>query len=349
MSSIVPSPHQALSLAAAALAELLDAAPSVDEGVGVAEEAQLRIGAWTFAPAWRPSSRVAVVARALRDLDERRDGAIPLLVVPFMGQSARGLCADAGVSWLDLSGNAHVVGGGLRIIIEGKPNRFGRRGRPRSAFAPKSARIARWLLMNPGGAPTQAGLAEATGMDRGFTSRIVHRLLADELIERGADGTLFTPRADLLLEAWAQDYAFDKHTIHKGVIAARSGTELTERIARGLDDDGVEHAFTGLAAAWQATRFAGFRLATVYLPGGLEPALERSLGFRAMERGANTWLVVPNDLGVLHGATEVEDLRCVHPVQIWLDLAAHPERSREAAERLRREHMRWSDDQADNP
>ncbi len=334
---------RALALASETLAVLLGAAPGC-----VQDDGLLRIGTWTFALTWESSSRVAAVARALRRLGETGDEAIPLLVVPYMGDSGGALCADAGVSWLDLSGNAHIVGSGLRIVIEGKPNRFGRRGRPRSAFAPKSARIARWLLMHPGEAFTQAELAEATAMDRGFTSRIVHRLLADELVERRPDGALYTPRPDLLLEAWDQDYAFDKHRIHKGVVAARSGTELTERLARGLEQAGVEHAFTGLAAAWQISRFAGFRLSTVYLPDGLEPDLERALGFRPMERGANTLLVVPNDRGVLQGAESVHGLPCAHPVQVWLDLSAHPERSKEAAERLREEHMRWSDDQTDH-
>jgi hypothetical protein len=337
------TPSHALALASETLAILLGAAPG-----RVQDDGLLSIGTWTFALTWESSSRVAAVARALRRLGETGDEAIPLLVVPYMGDSGGALCADAGVSWLDLSGNAYIVGSGLRIVIEGKPNRFGRRGRPRSAFAPKSARIARWLLMHPGQAFTQAELAEVTAMDRGFTSRIVHRLLADELVERRLDGSLFTPRPDLLLEAWAQDYAFVKHRIHKGVVAARSGNELAERLARGLVQAGVEHAFTGLAAAWQITRFAGFRLSTVYLPDGLEPDLERALGFRPMERGANTWLVVPNDRGVLHGTVLVDGLSCAHPVQVWLDLSAHPERSKEAADRLRDEQMRWNDDQADH-
>ena len=339
----VPDHGQALPLAAEILAEALG-----DKASRVRDDGLLHIAAWTFAMVWEPSSRVAAVARALRRIGETADEVIPLLVVPFMRDSARTLCADAGVSWLDLSGNAHIVGSGLRIVIEGKPNRFERRGRPRSAFAPKSARIARWLLMHPDEAFTQAELAEATAMDRGFTSRIVNRLLEDELVERRPDGALITPRPGLLLEAWAQDYAFDKHRIHKGVVAARTGTELTARIARGLEQAGAEHVFTGLAAAWQLTRFAGFRLASVYLPNGLEPELERALGFRPMERGANTWLVVPNDRGVLHGAEPVGGLPCAHPVQVWLDLRAHPERSREAAERLRDEHMRSSDEQADH-
>jgi hypothetical protein len=31
----------------------------------------------------------------------------------------------------------------------------------------------------------------------------------------------------------------------------------------------------------------------------------------------------------------------VHPVQVVLDLAGHPERAREAAERVRLQHLEW--------
>ena len=33
---------------------------------------------------------------------------IPLVAVPYMGEVGRQLCAEAGVNWLDFSGNAHL-------------------------------------------------------------------------------------------------------------------------------------------------------------------------------------------------------------------------------------------------
>jgi hypothetical protein len=84
-----------------------------------------------------------------------------------------------------------------------------------------------------------------------------------------------------------------------------------------------------------------FRNLTVYV--GREPADEllKRLAFNEDPRGANTWLVVPNDKGVFHGAGEKEGIRCVHPVQAYLDLKDQPERAREAAERLRKQYLNW--------
>ena len=47
-------------------------------------------------------------------------------------------------------------------------------------------------------------------------------------------------------------------------------------------------------------------------------------------------LVVPNDEGVFHGAEIVDGIRCVHPVQAYVDLKDHPERAPEAASEIRR-------------
>ena len=49
---------------------------------------------------------------------------------------------------------------------------------------------------------------------------------------------------------------------------------------------------------------------------------------------------MPNDEGVFQGAVEREGIPCVHPVQVYLDLKDHPERSAEAAEALRKKLLK---------
>ncbi|RLC03935.1 MAG: hypothetical protein DRH90_10000 [Deltaproteobacteria bacterium] len=65
------------------------------------------------------------------------------------------------------------------------------------------------------------------------------------------------------------------------------------------------------------------------------------LHFREDDRGANTWLVVPNDKGVFHGSSDQDGIVCVHPVQVYLDLKGHPERAKEAASMVRQEKLKW--------
>ena len=126
------------------LAELVGTPPaevSAPDLPGGGEIAAARVGPFTVFIEWARSGKtgpVSLAASRARAAADTVDGAIPLVAVPYMGDVGRRLCEDAGVAWLDLSGNAHIVAEGLRVVISGRPNRFKRRGRPPSAFAPKS-------------------------------------------------------------------------------------------------------------------------------------------------------------------------------------------------------------------
>jgi hypothetical protein len=270
--------------------------------------------------------------------------AVPLVAVSFMGEVGSRICGDAGVSWIDLSGNAHIIAPGLRVIIEGKPNRFIVPGRPTNLFAPTSSRVVRWLLIHADQSLSQRVVARSTGLDEGFVSRLVARLENDGYLVRDDHGAIRAKDPALLLDAWREAYQFSKHILHQGHVAARSGDALLRFASDTLAAQGIEHAATGLAAAWALTRFAGFRIATLYLSTDPSPTLFEQLGCREDPRGANLWLVVPNDAGVFHGAIEKDGIRCVHPVQVYVDLKSHPERATEAAEHLRTELLTWRHD-----
>jgi hypothetical protein len=266
---------------------------------------------------------------------------VPLIVVPFMGEVGRNLCQDNGVSWADLSGNADIFAPNLRILIHGRPNLFKNLGRPSSPFAPKSARITRWLLINADKSMTQRELSFATNMDEGFTSRIVSRLEAKELISRKKDGSIIVPDPDLLLDSWREEYDLKKNRIIKGHIAVRSSNEIIRKISDFLLEKDIKHAATGLSGAWLYSKFSGFRIVTFYIDRKLSKELTIILGFREEERGSNVWFVVPKDEGVFHGSKRVKGINCVHPVQVYLDLFGHPERAMEAANDLRKNFLIW--------
>jgi DNA-binding MarR family transcriptional regulator len=283
------------------------------------------------------AASVAMAARQARGFAKAwRKAAIPLVVVPFMGEVGRQLCEEEGVSWFDLSGNAHLVAPGLRVQIEGKPNRFKRVGRPKSLFAPKSARITRWLLMKSDHAFTQRELARTSGLDEGFTSRIVRGLEEERLVERSPNGTIRTTNYDTLLEAWREVYDFSKHEVIRGHMAARSNDDVLKRLADQLQRNEIKYAATGLAGAWLYSGFTGFRLVVLYVAEMPDDAVRGQLGFEEVQRGENVWLVRPDDDGVFQGGELRHNIACVHPVQVYLDLKDHPERATQAAEELRK-------------
>jgi len=148
-----------------------------------------------------------------------------------------------------------------------------------------------------------------------------------------------------LLEAWREEYAFEKHDIHYGLIAARSGVELLQRLVQALDTPSrpAGHiAATGLAAASQLAPYADFRTVTLYCQSLPHPDTLDQIGFRREARGSNVWLVIPNDAGVFMGAGYVNGIPCVSAVQTYLDLFAQPERAKDAATELRKKWLPWS-------
>ena len=165
----VPAERQAIALVSERVAELVGV-DKYDLKREVASnetqvDAVVSAGAFTFVVEWMVSGAAGPVAAAgaqvLRHAELIDVDVVPLVAVPFMGEAGRRWCDHRAVSWLDLSGNARISAPGLRIVIDGRPNRFKRRGRPASVFAPRSSRITRWFLFNPNEAVNQRKLAAA--------------------------------------------------------------------------------------------------------------------------------------------------------------------------------------------
>lgn len=325
------------------LAELFDepeptralAFEPADRGVDVAIDAGGR--RWVIQAKTSSSpGTVATAADRLAALDV--GDAIPLLVVPYMSPAGAKAAAERRLNWIDLSGNASLRDDELYVWVQGRPNQFGPRGRPASPFAPKSSRVARALLLDPARWWRQKDLAEHTHLDPGRVSRVVHRLDDEQLLER--DSARLRPRdPGLLLDAWADDYRFDRHDIITGHLTG-SGVELARELNASLEAEAIDHAFTGLPAAWALDPFARFRLVSVYVAGDPRAAAE-TVGLRRNERGANVQIIGPDDRGVFDGQRRIDDLPSVAPVQIYLDLGHLPERAAEAAEHLRTEGSLW--------
>lgn len=345
----IPNNSQAIEQTIGRLEEILDQPRRYPDyrpfGIDLFQSDRIvSVGRHTFAIEWKRSGALGQVAMAANQLNravqESNSSLIPLLAVPYMGVKGKSYCEQVGVSWLDLSGNSSITAEGLYVRERGHRSRYRRRGPLESPFGPKGSRIARWMLAHPGEVFRQRELASAVGLNEGYTSRVIGKLIENQLVSRERKGIrLYEP--DLLLSSWEEAYHFNRHTLIPGHIPAQSGIELARSVAHTLNESRTEYAMTGLAAAWFQTGHAAFRLLTLYLREAPSADFMSRLAFRAEPRGANTWIVVPNDEGVFQANETLKEVRCVHPVQAYLDLQEHPERAKEAAEELYSRLLTW--------
>ena len=345
----IPNDYMAIELIVGRLEEILREPcqdVTLEQNVGeFRHDAVVSVGDHIFVVEWKRSGVLGQIALAVNQLvrvaQEGDSRVIPLLAVPYMGVKGRYYCEQAGVSWLDLSGNSGITAKGLHVREQGFRNRYHRREPLGNPFGSKGSRIARWLLAHPGGIFRQQELATAVELSEGYVSRVIGKLFENQLVTRESKGIRVLDH-NLMLDSWDDSYRFNSHALIPGHIPTRSGVELVQRLAGALNGSDIQYAMTGLAAAWLYTRYAEFRLLTVYLSEFPSAELINRLEFREEPRGANVWLVVPNDEGVFQVNQTIGAVRCVHPVQAYLDLQEHPERSREAADELRSRLLIWS-------
>lgn len=307
-------------------------------------DAVIEVGEHLFAMKFVSASSSAQIHHAIEMLrgacSKSLSGSVPLIVVPYMGEVGDKLCREYDVSWLDFSGNAGIKAKNLFISVKGEINKFKRRGRNKSVFSPKSSRLVRWLLYNRETEFRQIQLANDTSLNQGYVSTIVNRMLELDYITIDEDSLVRLQQPRRLYEDWRAAYDFKDHEVKSGVIPARGGVRLTEKVAGVLKDNEIEYAATGMAAAWRYTQFATYRLAAFYMSQLPEPGVLDDLGFQPLESGANIWFVIPSDSSVLWGSREVEGLECVHPLQVCLDLKDHPGRSETAYLEMQNRYLR---------
>jgi len=164
----------------------------------------------------KSDARSASVARAIEQLKsyQAHDAqADLLLIVPQMTETGAELCKRARINWMDLNGNAEIRNDRFVAKIRGMRNELAldllaRRGL--NPFSPKASAIVQILLSDPKRAWTRADLGAASHLDKGFVSKILTELIAQEYVIQESVGrrvqTIRVRNPMVLLDAWAERY-----------------------------------------------------------------------------------------------------------------------------------------------
>jgi hypothetical protein len=302
----------------------------------------------------------------------RRTGLLPLVIVPYLSESAlRTLEADR-VSGVDLSGNGIILAPGMSLWRSGQPNRFREPAAIRNVFRGDSSIIARCFLL-------RREFQSLTEL-RQFALDRLHPGRSARSVDAGAVGTpRAEPTAALDEAAYALarrvTVAFDRAALTKGTVSkvvkalaeeriiAREGKasrlvapgELMDRLRanmpatrragiRGrtnlatsevwnrLGHSDLEYVATGEGSAAHYGLLSGPDCTSLYVDD-LEDAC-KLLKVRPTGVFPNIELFEEDGHTVYFDTRIDGDARWASPVQVWLELSVAGPREREAAEML---------------
>jgi hypothetical protein len=268
-----------------------------------------------------------------RTSDDAGPSRIGLVISRYLTKSTRDRLAEAGLSYVDATGNLLLRADPPAVFISDRgadKDPWRGPGRPRGTLKGEpAANVVRALLDIPGPWKTRE-LVRRSGTSTGSVYRVVRFLEGEALATKDENGLIIVPDWVALLRRWSQDYEFLQTNTVTRWIAPRGLDALLGTIPKGAVRG---YAVTGSVAAATWAAYAPSRSAMIYTLNPEEAAAE--WGLRATEKGTNVLLARPAYNVVLERSIDREDgLRIAAPTQVAVDLVTGPGRAPAEAEEL---------------
>jgi hypothetical protein len=260
--------------------------------------------------------------------------ALGVFAAPFISPATIEICKSEGVGAIDLAGNCYLAFNEVFIRVTGRDNPAPNRRGLRSIFTPKSSRVLRVLLANPGRHWMTQALATEAKVSLGLVFNVKERLLDREWVKSEPEGLLLV-EPSLLLKDWAV-WAGANPPLAQHFYSMESIPGIEARLAKACRSLGVPCALTGFSAADRLAPFTRYSKATAYVIGSADPVVV-AMNVKPVSSGGNVELLVTDDQHILYGAKDLNDVKIVSPVQAYLDLQSQSGRGLEAAEFLLQE------------
>jgi hypothetical protein len=250
---------------------------------------------------------------------------VPMLAARYIGSSARAWLEQRGVSYVDATGNMHVLLERPALYLHDRGadrDPWRGPGRPRGTLqGPPAARVVR-ALVDFAPPMTVPELVRRSGASTGATYRVVEFLEREALVDRDPRGPITSVKWRRLLERWSEDYGFQRSNSVGAYLYPRGLPALLDGLR---DSPGLRYVLTGSLAAHRLAPYAPARLAMIYVDD-LNRAAEQ-LQLRAVDSGANVLLAAGDYEVVFDRAIEDDGLTYAAPSQAAVDLLTGPGRS----------------------
>lgn len=263
-----------------------------------------------------------------------------IFVAPFISSTSAAICKEAGVGYVDLSGNCHIAFQQVFINREKMGNQYPFKTSLSSIYSPKSERILRVLLSYPYRTWKAIDLAKEAQVSLGMITQVSKKLVDQEWLKKTLRGISLTQPENLLAD-WVNNYTIKRNTLNN-YYSLKPLQDVEGEIAETCDKVNIPYALTGFSACNRLAPMVRGQRAMIYVAFDIDLVAEKA-GLQSVESGANIILIQPYDNGVYWNTKPISDLQIADPVQVYLDLKRYPGRGEEAADFLYREVIfpRW--------
>lgn len=286
-----------------------------------------------------PKSTREAVNLLLREI-RTKPKSYGIFIAPFISIASAAICKEAGIGYIDLSGNCSITFRNVFINRENMENQYPLRTNLSSIYSPKSERILRVLLAYPYKVWKAIDLAEEAQVSLGMITHVGKKLIEEEWLKKTSKGISLT-NPDELMADWINNYTIKRNILYS-YYSLNSLQETEMEIAKACDDKNIPYALTGFSASNRYAPLVRGQRAMIYVGRSIE-AIADHVSLKLVESGANIVLIQPYDDGVYWNAKLIDNIKITDPIQVYLDLKKYPGRGEEAADFLFQEviNPRW--------
>lgn len=275
-----------------------------------------------------------MIRMAIQQLNEyinQIEGAYPVVAAPYISNDTANICKQNKVGYIDLAGNCYLSFDRVYIERRNYPNPLTEKRQVRSIFSPKSSRILRVLLNNPHRRPWGVWeLAKEAEVSIGLASKVKERLIDLEFLS--GDKFLTITRPIELLELWAANYSFRRNKIYD-YFSFDETKQVEKRLSEYCETRRIPYALTLFSGAALVAPFSRYNRGFSYVGSNISEVAD-SLDLKEVSSGPNFSILEPYDQGIFYGFKQIDDIKIVSDIQLFLDLVGFKGRGEESAKFL---------------
>ena len=269
-----------------------------------------------------------------------------IFMAPYISEESAKALKDGNFSYMDLSGNCHILTRRIFLYVSGQANKYSVKKEKKNYLAKSSGAasvIMRTMLNEPQRQWQVTSLARESGKAIGTVSNVKSFLRDRDWIEEGTTAFKLQNIKELLY-AWAKDY-HRRDARSYGYYSLEAVPELEQEISEWsvAHDNGA--VLGGFSAAARYAPVVRYKKVDIYVEPQFFDVFIKDLDLQPVDSGGNVVITIPHDETPCMYARMLHGSYVTSPVQTVIDLLGNAGRGEEAADAIiRKEYQGDSDD-----